>query len=237
MDEDVFRLISTEGPDAHVLVAADGCITFATPQAEALFRYDPGTLAGRMVETLLPARLRAEHVQRRDGFFRAPRRLFMAVGRDVRALRRDETEVSVDIALTPLNTPRGPRALASIRDATERRGVEQARRALERRLCQSQRLEAIGELAAGVAHDLRNILAAVVGFSDLALDADADRTVVQGWVGEIRRAGDRGAALTRQILAFTRGETLQPTVVDPVTVIREVEPMLARIVGRRWRSR
>ena len=102
---------------------------------------------------------------------------------------------------------------------------------LEDQLRHAQKMEAIGQLAGGVAHDFNNILTAVIGYSDLLLarlpSSDTNRHAVQ----EIRKGADRAAGLTRQLLAFGRRATTQPRLLDPNEAIRDLESMLRRLVG------
>ncbi len=102
---------------------------------------------------------------------------------------------------------------------------------LEDQLRHAQKMEAIGQLAGGVAHDFNNILTAVMGYSDLLLarlsPSDPNRRAVE----EIRKGGDRAAGLTRQLLAFGRRSATQPRLVDVNAAIGELEPMLRRLVG------
>jgi nitrogen-specific signal transduction histidine kinase/CheY-like chemotaxis protein len=103
-------------------------------------------------------------------------------------------------------------------------------RFLEQQLRQSQQLEAVGRLAGGVAHDFNNVLTAIVGFCEL-LAGDPTLDVSQRRdVSEIRKAADRATRLTRQLLAFSRRQVLQPRVLDVNTLIGDLRPMLRRLV-------
>ncbi len=105
------------------------------------------------------------------------------------------------------------------------------RKALETQLIQAQKMEAIGQLAAGVAHDFNNMLTAISGYAEL-LDEDlGPEDAHHGSVEEIRHAAARAATLTRQLLAFGRRQLLQPVVLDLNEVIRATEKMLVRIIG------
>jgi two-component system, cell cycle sensor histidine kinase and response regulator CckA len=99
-------------------------------------------------------------------------------------------------------------------------------------LRQSQKMEAVGQLAGGIAHDFNNLLTAIIGYSDLLL-ASGDRTVdsVRGDLEEVRRAAERAASLTRQILAFSRRQPLQPETTCLNEVLAESEPLLRRSLG------
>ncbi|HWG56620.1 MAG TPA: ATP-binding protein [Gaiellaceae bacterium] len=104
-------------------------------------------------------------------------------------------------------------------------------RLLEEQLQHAQKLEAVGRLAGGVAHDFNNLLTAIQGYSDLALAGLAGDDPVRDDVEEVRRAADRAADLTRQLLAFSRRQVLAPRVVDLNAVVAGAERMLRRLIG------
>jgi two-component system, cell cycle sensor histidine kinase and response regulator CckA len=105
------------------------------------------------------------------------------------------------------------------------------RKQLEAQLIQSQKMEAVGQLAGGVAHDFNNVLTAIKGFSELAALELEDGHPASSDVREITVAADRAASLTKQLLAFSRRQLLQPTVVSPNEVIEGVSKMLLRLIG------
>jgi two-component system cell cycle sensor histidine kinase/response regulator CckA len=106
-----------------------------------------------------------------------------------------------------------------------------ALRESEADLRQSQRMDAIGQLAGGVAHDFNNMMTAVIGFSDLILARTEEAHPLRGHVEEIKRAGERASALTHQLLAFSRRQVLQPRVLDLNAVVTEVDTLLQRLIG------
>ena len=106
-----------------------------------------------------------------------------------------------------------------------------ARKELESQLLQAQKMEALGQLAGGIAHDFNNLLTAIAGYGEAARDQVAVDDPVRRDLEEILRATDRAAALTRQMLAFSRRQVLQPRVVDLVAVVEQVSAMLRRLIG------
>jgi len=101
---------------------------------------------------------------------------------------------------------------------------------LEAQFQQAQKMEAIGRLAGGVAHDFNNLLTVILGFCELLLQNASPNSQARIDIGEIQNAGMRAAELTRQLLAFSRKQIIEPTVLDLNTVLTEMRPMLARLI-------
>src|ERR1035437_6047372 len=123
--------------------------------------------------------------------------------------------------------------LLAVEDVSERKQSEEALLRSQEHLRQAQKMEAIGRLAGGIAHDFNNLLTAIIGYSALLLDTlDGNETALQQ-VLQIRLAGDRAAALTKQLLAFSRRQVLQPKVLDLNLIVTDFERLLRRLVGER----
>jgi two-component system, cell cycle sensor histidine kinase and response regulator CckA len=117
------------------------------------------------------------------------------------------------------------------RDITERRRVEERMRQLEEQSRHTQRLEAIGRLAGGVAHDFNNNLTAISGFVNLVLMGLDEHDHHRDNLREVQKAVERASALTRQLLAFSRRQVLQPKNIDLNALLADLEPMLRRTIG------
>jgi two-component system CheB/CheR fusion protein len=126
-------------------------------------------------------------------------------------------------------------ALLAVDDITLRREAEKSLHESEERLRQAQKMEAIGRLAGGIAHDFNNLLTAILGYSHLAADSVGSNHPVFDYAHRIESACNRAAALTDQLLAFSRRKLLQPKVFDLNLVVADFERMLLRLVGERIR--
>ena len=117
-------------------------------------------------------------------------------------------------------------------DTTQRRQAEHELRRSEEELRQAQKVEAIGKLAGGIAHDFNNILAAIMGYADLALSAlKPESRYLQEDIDEIKHEAERAAALTRQLLAYSRRQILQPRRLNLNEVVGGMEKLLRRLIG------
>ena len=146
--------------------------------------------------------------------------------------RKDGQIVYVESKSSVIYRDQKPVAVLGIaRDITRRKQAEKEKEKLQAQLNQAQKMEAIGVLAGGVAHDFNNLLTTIIGNADLALMDLQEETPVYHCIEEMRKAGKRAAALTRQLLAFSRKQTIQPEIVNLNEIIMESEKMLRRLIG------
>jgi PAS domain S-box-containing protein len=210
-------------PDAIVAVDEDGRIALVNVQTERMFGYDRSELVGQRLEQLLPARHRETHEAHRAHFGPSSRSRAMGLGLDLQGLRKDGTEFPVEVSLRAVRVGDGQLVTSVVTDVTERR-------ALEQKLQQAQRLEAVGRLAGGVAHDFNNVLQVIEGYAASLQERAAPGRDTEE-LAEVVAAAERAASLTRQLLAFSRRQVLQPVVLDLNAIVIETKRLLARMIG------
>jgi PAS domain S-box-containing protein len=137
--------------------------------------------------------------------------------------RKDGSVFPVEVNATHISLER-EYVLAIVRDVTETKRLEE-------RLRQSQKMEAVGRLAGGVAHDFNNILGIVIGYAEAVSRLMGHDDPLRSKVEEILKAAGRAASLTRQLLAFSRQQVLQPRILDLNVVVSEIDDMLRRLIG------
>ena len=199
---------------------------------EALFGVTPGTFTGTFeaYTLLIPederARVRAAieaFLQNDAEDYVIEHRVFWADG-SVHFLE-GKGRVYRDASGTPTQM------VGTVADISERKRAEAALRQSEEQLRQSQKMEAIGRLAGGVAHDFNNLLTAIGGYSTLALLEFAADDPRREYLEEIQRAGERGASLTKQLLAAGRKQVLSPRLLDLNAVVDDLTSLLRRVIG------
>lgn len=220
-------------PDAILGVGEGGEIVLANKQTEQVFGYSREELIGQGVETLIPPRFRKVHPGHRQSYFAGPRMRPMGAGVELFALRKDGTEFPAEISLSSIEGEDGATlAMVAVRDISDRAESEREK-ALQEQLNQARRLESVGQLAGGIAHDFNNILGVILNYAEfVGEELDADSRARED-VEEIRRAAERAAALTRQLLIFSRREVVNPEPLDLSKVVTGLENLLHRALGER----
>ncbi len=145
---------------------------------------------------------------------------------DYRIVRPDGNIRSIWGRAFPMREGEGPvyRVLNLAEDITERKKLEE-------QLYRAQKMEAVGQLAGGIAHDFNNLLTAILGHAELVMEQLEGQEELRTEVEEIVKAGERAAAMTRQLLAFSRRQVLQPKILDLNSTVTDMERMLRRLIG------
>lgn len=149
--------------------------------------------------------------------------------------RKDGSVISLNVYVKSVEREGRPALLSIATDITESRQVESERERLEAQLHQAQKMEAVGRLAGGVAHDFNNMLSLILGHADLALEQIEPTHPLRDNVEEIKMAGKHSAELTRQLLAFARKQTIAPRMLDLNETLGGMFKMLQRLIGENIR--
>jgi|CXWL01.1.fsa_nt_gi PAS domain S-box-containing protein len=211
--------------DGIVTIDERGVIEAVNPAVERLFGYRADEMIGRNVSMLMPAPYHDEHDTYLERYRRTGHRKIIGIGREVAGRRSDGTVFPIELAVAEVPLPDRRLFMGTLRDLTPRKRLEE-------QLLHSQKLEAVGRLAGGVAHDFNNLLASIQGYSELLLERSDDGPVRHA-AEEIRRCAERGAALTRQLLAFSRRQEQRLEPVALGLVLLDLQDMLSRLLGER----
>jgi PAS domain S-box-containing protein len=227
--EDRFAVLVEQLPDGLLVVDSGGRIRDANVAAATMLGYSRAALTGRVVEDLVPPRERGGHVRLREGFATDVGTRFMGGQRVIKALTAHGREVPVEVRLTKTVVDGETVTLASIRDVSERQEAQRRLREQENELRSAQKLEAIGRLAGGVAHDFNNMLTVVLGVTSILVDiVDEDARAL---VREVQDAARRSSELTRQLLVFARQEPGAPRAVNVNERLSQLRGFLGRVLG------
>jgi PAS domain S-box-containing protein len=194
------------------------------PAAEQMFGYARLDILGRSVELLLPQVERAQQVGALNEYMTAGTGPLAGRQIELTGLRADGSEFPLELTVARIGSDNRAVLTGFVRDVTERR-------ALEEQLRQSQKLEAIGRLAGGVAHDFNNILMSIMGAADLLLMQLAPDDGARDEATEIKQSVERGAGLTRQLLAFSRRQAVRSRMFALGDIVRGMDSMLRRLIG------
>jgi PAS domain S-box-containing protein len=220
---ELLRSVLHNVADAIITIDERGVIDSANPAAERLFGYTAAELIGQNVTILMPVSSHSEHARIAD-YLRSGVAELIGQGREVECRRRDETTFPAELSVSEFQLNDTRHFTGIVRDVT-------ARKRLEEQFRQSQKMEAIGRLAGGVAHDFNNLLTVILGFSDLLLNEPPAEPGQRESLEAIRAAGERAAALTKQLLAFGRKALIEPRIIDLNHTVEQIEKLLRRLIG------
>ena len=239
--EERFRTLVEAAPNAMLVVDADGVIVLANARAETMFGYARKELVGRSVDVLVPERLRNPHNAHRQAYRHEWRPRAMGAGRELFAIRKDGTELPVEVGLNPMQTSEGRFVIASVVDVSERKRSELEAARQRDEMAHLARVAMLGELSGSLAHELNQPLAAILSNAQaaqrfLARDPpQLDR--VTEILADIVTSDKRAGAVITRLRSLLRKEEAQHQPVDMNEVVQEVLALmrsdLAQPSGRR----
>ena len=220
--------------DAIISIDHEGRVTEFNPAAERMFGYAREEAVGRVMgEIIVPPSLRDKHTGGLARYLKTGEAHVLGQRIEILAMRRDGTEFPAELAITriPLD---GPAYFTGfVRDISDRKRAEDALRHSEEQLRHSQKMEAVGTLAGGVAHDFNNILTGILGYAELLKMQSKPGEKVFEAAAVIENGANRAAALTQQLLGFARRGKHQDVAVDFHATIRDTLSVLSRTVDKR----
>jgi two-component system, cell cycle sensor histidine kinase and response regulator CckA len=217
----ILRAVVDDSPLAIIIYTPDFVITRWNKAAAAQFGWSADEAVGESLFAIIPE-------ERRDEFMSLQRRLEdgeVITNVETQRRRRDGSLRDVAESQGALNASDGRLTgfVSILSDETERKRLEAQFR-------QAQKMEAVGQLAGGVAHDFNNLLTVIISYSQMLLGDLTEGSTPRADVNEIKRAAERAALLTKQLLAFSRQQVLRPHILDLNIVVRDLEQMLRRLL-------
>lgn len=213
-------------PDALVITNELGQIVIINHQTEQLFGWTRQELIGQAVEVLMAGEDGTHHQKLREKYLQNTLPRMMGVGRpSLRARRKDGSDFPVHISLSPIKVEKELLVIASVRDITEYKQTQA-------QLLHIQKIESLGLLSSGIAHNFNNLMAIINGTVELLLEElEADHPLLPS-LQVIQESGYQASELTKQLLAFSRKQTLKPIVVNLNSIILNLKGLLERLLRK-----
>ena len=226
--EQMFRLITENAEDLITVVDREGKRLYDSPGYTKLGYSREELRGGSVPEQIHPDDRPALIAARKETFEKG-------VGPRVeyRFQRKDGEWRILESTRSPVRNHRGEieKVVIVSRDITERKQAEELLRRRDEQLRQSQKMEAVGRLSGGIAHDFNNLLGVIIGYSESIEYRMAPNDPLRKSAEEIRKAGERAASLTHQLLAFSRQQVLQAQILDLNALVTDMGTMLRRLIG------
>jgi two-component system, cell cycle sensor histidine kinase and response regulator CckA len=220
--EELFRLIGEHAADMIAVVTVDGQRLYNSPSYQKLLGYSLDELE----QTTAYEQIHPDDVQTVRAAAEETRRTGIGRALEYRIRHKNGEWRVLESTASAVRDAGGKveKLVIVNRDVTERRE-------LERQLVLSQRLEAVGQLSGGIAHDFNNLLGVIIGYDEALQESIGPEDPRREAVDEIQKAGQRAAALTQQLLAFSRKQVLEPKILDLNSIISDMEQMLRRLIS------
>ena len=217
------RFASDHAADAIFWVGQDGLIRYANEAATTMLGYAAAELCAMSVSDISPDFPPDQFAEHFGQNFPVGKITFESSLR-----KKDGTLLAAEVTVSYQTVDGQSTSCAIVRDLTDRRRLEDELR-------QAQKLETIGQLAGGIAHDFSNVLTVILGYSEFVIDQVRDTPGLRRDVEEIQKAGERALSLTRQLLIFSRKQAVAPQIIDLNQVVSDFSKMVRRMLGEHIR--
>ena len=207
--------------DGFILIDSRGRILLFNPACERLFGYRADEVFQENVKLLMPQTYSLHHDEYLRNFLRTGERKIIGIGREVVGRRKDGSTFPMELSVGEARQDGESIFVGIIHDLTERKLTE-------RQLQQAQKMEMVGQLSGGIAHDFNNLLTVIVGNAEYLSEQLKSRLDLRQLADDICQAGERGAELTRRLLAFSRRQLLRPRAIDCHELIASTCKLLKR---------
>jgi two-component system, LuxR family, sensor kinase FixL len=216
--------------DGIVLIDRDSVILEFNPAAERMFGYSRAEVVGQPVSMLMPEPYRSGHPDYVGRYLATHEPRVIGIGREVKAQRRDGSTFPVWLSVSEADTPRGVRFVGIVRDLSEQRAAQREQAALEARLEHVARFSLMGEMAAGIAHEINQPLSAIATYAQagrrLLSGDDWSRQEIEDLCVRITEQGQRAGQVIANLRSFIRKQELQTELVDVNDVIEDVMSLI-----------
>ncbi len=228
-NEELLHFIILNSSITLVIIDAEGFQRYVSPGAQKIFGFEISELEGKTLNAVI-------HPDDLQGVIDATKEAIAHPERTItieyRHIHKDNSWVYAEaVGQSFLHDPAISGIIASVRDISKRKQAEEESAKLHEQLIQSQKMESVGRLAGGVAHDFNNMLGVILGYSEMALMNTEKGQPMHSALCEIQQAANRSAALTNQLLAFARKQTVSLKVLDLNLTIESMLTMLKRLIG------
>lgn len=216
--------------DAIINIDEDGQIESVNPAAEKMFGYPAAEMVDRNVRMLMDNPDRDRHDGYLSNFRTTAEPKIIGIGREVEGLRKDGSKVQIDLAISETEIGGRRMFIGILRDITERKRLERERQEIESQLGQQQKLESIGTLAAGVAHEINNPINGIMNYAQLISDRLPADDPAGGYATEIIGESERVAGIVQNLLAFSRQEQRTHSKADVADIIRRTASLIKTVM-------
>ncbi|MEE8574101.1 MAG: PAS domain S-box protein [Thermodesulfobacteriota bacterium] len=228
--ESKFRSLTQSATDAIVTADSNGTIIGWNNGAEEIFGHNVDEVIGKDLTILMPERYRDNHKEGLERVNTTGKSKLIGTSLELVGLRKDGNEFPLELSLAMWKTGKGRFFSGIIRDITDRKLGEEERKNIQAQLLHAQKLEAIGRLIVGVAHDFSNIILSIKGYSKATMKELGDQSPLYRNMSQIQQLVDRGSKVTRQLLLFGRKQPILFVELDMNETIESLLKMIDNLI-------